>query len=464
MKQAERASIMRILVDLVKADGIIDVGELSFLKTLCEKYAIGKEDEVLAASYTLSVAIETLKETSETLRRDLLGDFMQMAMSDNFCAREEALLILALKCCLTTVLAGTASVLSIEMGNLRFVPTQIFYVESEYDKSINQQISEHSREIFAEARLAGFDFVYLPYVAKHYQSIAEDDILQMVSFLYPKLGKERLHAIVPKLRHLSTADFCKFHMTSKLNFDGFELIAPSLLINIGESSVNDAKFTNFLLVETDDDVLGKIRKIVDLFAEYFHNVRLEYLKEEKGRFVFAGIYKQVLDVLVLKKGVKSMVVVDTIRGQIRFPEADVKLEGVHRREKALYALFLLESASGGISFNKPESQKQYERYERRMAALRTKYKIIYRRFGGEEAKAPDITIPEIRLPMISLLKRQILKLGNVLFHVEDYVIKRNFYGNYTVGIPSTFCQCCEGKATDFVPFTESEDWLRISAL
>lgn len=464
MKRAERASIMRILVDLVKADGIIDTRELSFLKTLCEKYAIEKEDEVLAASYTLSDAIETLKETSKTLKHDLLGDFMQMAMSDNYCAREEALLILALKSCLTAVLGDTASVLSIEMGNLRFIPSQMFYVESEYDEIVNQQINKHSREIFAEVRLAGFDFVYLPYVAKHYQSIAEDDVLQIVSFLYPKLSEERLHIIIRQLQRLSTADFCKFHMTSKLNFGSFELVAPSLLINIGESSVNDAKYSNFLLVETDDDVLGRIRNIVDLFAKCFHNESLEYLKEEEGRFVFAGIYKQVLDVLVFKKGVKSMVVVDTIRGQIRFPEAEVKLEGIHRREKALYALFLLESASGGISFNKPESQKQYERYERRMAALRAKYRIIYRRFGGEEAKVPDITIPEIRLPMISLLKRQILKLGNVLFQVEDYVVKRNFYGNYSVGIPSTLCQCCEGKATDFVPFTESEDWLRISAL
>lgn len=42
---------------------------------------------------------------------------------------------------------------------------------------------------------------------------------------------------------------------------------------------------------------------------------------------------------MLRKGVKSSVVIDTLKEQIYFPEADVKLEKIHRREKALYALF-----------------------------------------------------------------------------------------------------------------------------
>lgn len=464
MKQTERASIMRIVADLIKADGIIDTREISFLETLREKYSIKKEDEVLAASYTLSTALETLRESPKTLRRDLLGDFMHVAMSDNFCAREEALLLLTLRTCLTADDGDDVSMLSIDTGSLLFEPTQILYVESEYDENVNQQIARHFRDISAEVRLAGFDFVYLPKIAEHYQGIDEADILQIVGFLYPKVSRERLQIIIRQLRNISTADFCKTQMAAKLNIRGFESIEPSLLIKVGDSYVDDAKVANFLMVRTGDDVLGRIRTVTDMFAEFFHNVSLNYLKEEKGRLIFTGIYKQVFDIFMLRKGVRSMVVVDTVREQIRFPEADVKLEGIHRREKALYTLFLLESASGGISFTKPESQKQYERYEKRMAALQTKYKLIYRRFGGDEAKAPDITIPEIRLPMISLLKRQILKLGDVLFHIEDYTVQRNIYGNYSVGIPASLCQCCEGNATEFMPLSESEDWSRISAL
>lgn len=47
MKQAERASIMRIVSDLIEADGIIDTRELLFLDSLREKYGIKKRMKFL---------------------------------------------------------------------------------------------------------------------------------------------------------------------------------------------------------------------------------------------------------------------------------------------------------------------------------------------------------------------------------------------------------------------------------
>lgn len=40
MKQEERASIIRVVSDLIKADGIIDTREIDFLDDLREKYGI----------------------------------------------------------------------------------------------------------------------------------------------------------------------------------------------------------------------------------------------------------------------------------------------------------------------------------------------------------------------------------------------------------------------------------------
>lgn len=101
MRQSERASIMRIVSDLIEADGIIDAREIIFLDSLREKYGIKKEDEVAAASYTFAAALNELLLADDSLKHDLIGDFNQTAMSDNYCAREEALLILALRCCMT---------------------------------------------------------------------------------------------------------------------------------------------------------------------------------------------------------------------------------------------------------------------------------------------------------------------------------------------------------------------------
>jgi hypothetical protein len=56
MKQTERASIFRVVSDLIKADAIIDTREMEKLDSIREKYAIKKEDEILGSSYTLSKA------------------------------------------------------------------------------------------------------------------------------------------------------------------------------------------------------------------------------------------------------------------------------------------------------------------------------------------------------------------------------------------------------------------------
>lgn len=134
MRQSERASIMRIVSDLIEADGIIDAREIIFLDSLREKYGIKKEDEVAAASYTFAAALNELLLADDSLKHDLIGDFNQTAMSDNYCAREEALLILALRCCMTINMGSSVTVLSIDTSEIKFEDTQILYVESEFDK------------------------------------------------------------------------------------------------------------------------------------------------------------------------------------------------------------------------------------------------------------------------------------------------------------------------------------------
>lgn len=170
--------------------------------------------------------------------------------------------------------------------------------------------------------------------------------------------------------------------------------------------------------------------------------------------------------LMLRKGVKSVVVIDPARERISFPEADATLENVHRKEKALYALFLMESASGGVNFNKPQpgTPKQMERYKRNMDRLMKKYRIIYRKFGGDADKTPDIRVYEKRAPMMSLIKKQLLKLGDTLFHVEDYVIQRNFFGNYSVNIASSLCYIADMQDCGITLLLDDKEWKHIAAI
>ena len=85
------------------------------------------------------------------------------------------------------------------------------------------------------------------------------------------------------------------------------------------------------------------------------------------------------------------------------PEAEIRLSKLHRREKALYALFLLESRSGGINFSKPDNAHALRKFDYRMQLIQLKYEMIYEGFGGNRANAPKICQSENRLPMLSLI-------------------------------------------------------------
>lgn len=464
MKQSERASIFRVISDIIKADAIIDTREMETLDSIREKYAIKREDEILGSSYTLATAVDTLLEAPEGLQLELAATFNEIAMSDKFCAREEALLLAALRLCMGAYTDFECKVVSIDTSSVYINPSQILYVESHFDNNINWEINEKFREITSEVRLAGFDFVYLPKIAEHYRTISDADFMKIASFLYPKVSQERLAIVTRQLQKLSTSEFCKDQLAGKLGVKEFSAVDPSLMIKIGDSLVDDKDIANFLLVGLDKNVVGSIRTILDLFSEYYHTLRLNYLKEEKGRFIFTGFYKQVFDIYMLRKGIKSPAVIDIYRESVRFPEADVKIEKLHRREKALYALFLLESASGGINFSKPATPHQLARYQKRMDAVQEKYRLIYKKFGGDPQKAPNISIPEIRLPMIALIKKQLRAVGDILYHVEDYMIQRNGFGNYCVSIPPSLCCYCGADETDIHRLSDSEEWQKIAAL
>jgi hypothetical protein len=214
----------------------------------------------------------------------------------------------------------------------------------------------------------------------------------------------------------------------------------------------------------EENALSFIRKIADSFGSIFKPRILNPVYEEGKRFVYSGFHKQIFDALVYKKGIRSRIVVDVVHGDIILPEAEIKIAGLYRREKALYALFLLESSTGGINFNKPLGKKSVEKYNRRMGIIQNKYEIIYENFGGDRSKAPIIENPETRLPMISHIKRQFRQLGDLLNQPDDYLIQRNQFGNYCVTIPPELCQCFDMQSNRICSFEESNFWSRLLAM
>lgn len=465
MKQIERASIMRIVSDMIKADAIIDMQEIGFLNSIRQKYNIKREDEVMADTLTLSDAFQTLKETPESLKQDIWGDFRGMALSDNACSREEAMHLLAIVACLSDKLSERADVYSVELSEkVKLDNSQVLYIEGEYYKETNHEIASHYREIVNELRLIGFNFVYIPKIGEHYRSLSYSDLQTLISFLYPSVTEVQVEHVAKQMMTLSTSDFCKAEIVGRMKINGLAHSLPSMMFRIGLSSINGKNYDNFLVLTIDEDALVVIQRIVDTFVSMFKPRILNPTYEEKERFVYHGFYKQFLDSFIYKKGIRSSVAVDLVHEDILLPEANTKISGLHRREKALYALFLLESSSGGINFNKPSGAKSLDKYNHRMATIQRKYEIIYENFGGERSKAPQIELSENRLPMISRIKRQLRQLGDLLNQPDDYLVQRNMFGKYCVTIPPELCMCFDAATGSIRQFEDSDFWRRLLAM
>ena len=82
MNRDERSSVMRIMSDVIKADGTIDSREIDSLSALYSKYCIKDDDKINATNITLSQAVRTLQNSFSSLGHDILGDIKNLAMSD----------------------------------------------------------------------------------------------------------------------------------------------------------------------------------------------------------------------------------------------------------------------------------------------------------------------------------------------------------------------------------------------
>ena len=163
--------------------------------------------------------------------------------------------------------------------------------------------------------------------------------------------------VAKQLTTLSTSDFCKAELVGRFKMEGLAHSLPSIMFRIGSSFFGGKVYENFLVITIEEEALVAVRHFVDTFVSIFKPRIINPTYEEKHRFVYNGFYKQIFDSFIYKKGIRSSVVVDLVHGEIMLPEADSKISGLHRREKALYALFLLESSSGGINFNKPNGSE-----------------------------------------------------------------------------------------------------------
>lgn len=457
MLRGHKVAIARIFSDLIKADRIIDSGEMKCWQEICQKYSIDQDIAIDAQNITFAEAIEAICSSGvQGLKEDLWGDCRAMALSDGFCAHSEASIMIALTLVLDSVQNYRIETISIPRAEFNIDLSTVLYIESEYDSETNDAIKKYYRTIYKELQLAGFHFVYLPKIIEHYQSTEKTLFRNILSFLAPYLGEIGLEGIYNALMSMTTSRFCKDLLCNKLGLSELRNTYPSLLIKISNSFVGETQYANYLKIEVDEDILLAVQSFIDKFCEMLStDVYIVNASEESDeQFHFHGFYKQLLDIFLIRKNIRSTILIDPYKEEIYFPEIDTKAVGLHRREKALYALMLCVG-NNGINFTMPKDADGLRKYSSRMAKIQDKYKAIYSMFGGDHEGAPDLAMPEIRRPIVSCLKRSLKALSS-LYNPEDYNMTKYSDGVLSVHVESELVFIRELESSMPVPLLESK--------
>ena len=60
MQRIHKTAIARIFADLIKADRIVDVGEMEYWEKICQKYSIDKEIEIESQQMSFAEAMDAI--------------------------------------------------------------------------------------------------------------------------------------------------------------------------------------------------------------------------------------------------------------------------------------------------------------------------------------------------------------------------------------------------------------------
>ncbi|MFI3331663.1 MAG: hypothetical protein R3Y38_07645 [Rikenellaceae bacterium] len=464
MKLIQKSSIIRIFKDLIGSNTVINSHKIDIYNKLLSSYGFDFEDELRAEKLSLERACATCKELENIDKQKLLTQIKEITNVQAHNTQKETLIRVAIELAIDSNSANNTYIISTKTTKEDISDDQVLYIENSLNEAINQDIEQNYSHISKELKYVGLHLLYLPHIIKNYSSLEGRDFDRIINFIHPSSQSQQIESIKNNFLNITSARFTNEVIISRLNIKPEDINSPSLIIKIGTTHREDEDYTNFLIIKITEAITKHIYSLSEGFGSSHNPSAMEQSYSIKDNLVLKGYYKMLFEPNLATVQQKSSILIDTLKGEIIFSEINEKLQGVNRREKALYVLFLLESSSGGIEFNLSENLKQMKDKAAKNKKLQNKYNSIYKIFGGEVSKAPDISIAEIRLPMISRIKKSINKLASKLSDHERYIIKRSPSGTYNLTIDTNMIYCRDIKNAKGVLISQSEAFKKVKPL
>ncbi len=378
--EKQKTALAKTLSDLVQCDGIVNQGEIEFLKKVYAVFGITSTSRKKATSLSLSEAVETLKTLGQLEKNILLRLLQQLSLSDDSLDPNESLLITALILSIGIELPETQEIKAhlVSIPNLNFdTRDAVLYVEAEYDKRVNANMLNDYEAVCRLLRLSRRDFFYLPKVMDELQDI-KTTLKDTLNYIEPTLSDEQLELIDRELYRLDSVALSKEIFLNYLNTNGIQLNHPAFFFKIGDQ--HNGTYQDFLILEIPEKPLITLERFYQLNANItqietktlsvkeerlLSSLTLNPSEKQKEELRYTGFHKILIDILLKHNGPHNVSrLFITKRGDLFLTDRNNTEVKMATLSKALYILFLFHEEGiplACLSDYKPELYRIYRR-------------------------------------------------------------------------------------------------------
>lgn len=459
----QRVAFARVISDLIEADFIIEDTEMRFFEDINSRFHISRDMLTEAKKKNFAWALNTLKSLSEEQKTEVRNVLQELALSDGTCVPYEALQIIAA----LSVLDGKGEVFSIPSSTSYVENMKAVYIESEDDTVEDKYITDHYRAISNELNLAGFDFVYIPQIARDYSLMGEEYLRKSISYMIPSLTEERISGIQEELCSITTSRFCRDLLSGKMGIDVLGC-RPALLIKIGESyvvgadSMDDSEklpFSNYLKINIEGNILNQVVEFVDSYRKLVNCSSYVEVQPVTKKFLYYGFHRSLFDLIAFCKDrteYKMLINLENHKDPvISFISDDSEYEAEELKmtpmATALYLLMVQQSVFGqGLDWREMPGKEGKD-------SLLEKFNSIYSIVGNRS----DCKDYKDRV-LVSRIKKELRKLSSIVSNIDVFIPELKIINSnsfYNVPVPPDSILVQEGGSR--VGIMKSEFWSKL---
>ena len=356
-KENAKIALAKVLSDLIQSDGIVNQGEINYLRHVFKALKIHDSHLKKAGTMTLSAAAEILRGCGESEKVLLMHVIQQLAAADGECSPCESFLAttLFLAIGIESVHSKDLRAKIISLSERLFDPHDtVLFVEPELPDDWSRVLMERQYEALRQLlQQRGKQLFYMPYIMADIQE-KKGTFLQMLRYLEPLLSDDQLQLIKHELGSFRNSDLSKEIFLNYLNARGFKITNPAFLMKIDGVRTDNGQ--DFVLLEVLHDPLQTLEHFFAFTDQVMRlpipakgkNLQrykdlLTMPEEAQGSdaFQYTGFHKIIVDTLLKyhsDKGLSRLRISDSGRlFLVDRNEVEVKIQTIGR---ALYILFL----------------------------------------------------------------------------------------------------------------------------